>query len=108
MIAQPKTDAEAVKKYLELQAEYLSSSYTSREINDALPSPEDSTLNIVLFGELVATKIDHDPGNVIDGQWEYQPFDYVSKWEFIGDITVENEKCEVIKTIQKQNQDVEI
>lgn len=99
MSRQPRTDIEAANKYLESQAEYLSPSYRTREIDHVIQSPENPLLNIVLFGSIEATEIGYNPGNYIDGQCEYAPFEYVMEWEFNGDITVENENCDVIKNI---------
>ena len=94
-----KTNKELILHELSSAAEALSPAITSRHFDIVFQSEENPDYCIVIDGQLIATRIERHPGNIVDGLWEIHPHSYVAEWTFEGSITVEDEEYNIKEII---------
>lgn len=97
------TNAEAARRFIDKMSERIEFHIGHLNINTGIISPENPNHVVDINGKITA-QITKDPGNYIEGfGCEWHPHDYISGWEFDGEIIVFGEDSEIIEEITITN-----
>lgn len=93
------SNKDAILQFIADKAENIEVKVGYYEICECIKSPENQNYAIIIDG-VIEGKIEHDPGNYHQGLgWEWTPFDFVSDWDFYGDISIVDDNEKIIQKL---------